>query len=182
MLVAFGQQNNHHRNLFPCSSPSIQQTQKVCRYLQVHDLLKTGTKKQCALHFVMMQLLPVEMQRRIINTTWWLFTLPKWGWKYSKVILHDQVRVASLRDCNNCTVLHLHTIHNGSAGLKQLHKSKWHYHLWHENGNTDQADDNTFPCMHLTTAAQSIKNDFFNLSKLFLCLDECIFGAPPLPT
>ena len=38
-------------------------------------------------------------------------------------------------------MLHLQTIHNGSAGLKQLHKSKWHYHLRHENGNTDQADD-----------------------------------------
>ena len=38
-------------------------------------------------------------------------------------------------------MLHLQTIHNGSAGLKQSHKSKWHYHLRHENGNTDQADD-----------------------------------------
>ena len=60
---------------------------------------ETGTKKkQCALHFVMLQLLTVKMPRRIINTTWQLFTSPKWGWKYSKVILHDQVRAVSIRD------------------------------------------------------------------------------------
>ena len=102
---------------------------------------KQAHKKLCTLHFVMMQLLTVEMQRQIINTTWWLFTLPKWGWKYSKVILHDLVRVVSIRDLTTTQCYTSKPIHNGSAGLKQLHKSKWHYHLRHENGNTDQAND-----------------------------------------